>query len=310
MDRLLRADGQRRSQIVNNGPLLFLGILGTLAVSFWSLLLAPQLQLGGQQQVVLEANGQLYPAPRSGEAQQGAEVYRANGCVECHSRQVRQTGVAFEVWLAELGTNAAAVMTALKELNLQSANIAALPAKITGGLAVNEAQKIAGQLNAAGGTASAIITPLGPDIRRGWGPRLSVAQDYLFDSPVLLGSHRLGPDLASVGARLPDPNWHLRHFYAPRKVVPGSMMPPYAYLFEKRKLAQGETPRAGALPADTEPGYEVMPKPAARALTAYLLSLRTDAGLFEAPMPLPAGGGTNAPATNAPVVQAAAVPAK
>jgi cytochrome c551/c552 len=153
MDRLLRADGQRRSQIVNNGPLLFLGILGTLAVSFWSLLLAPQLQLGGQQQVVLEANGQLYPAPRSGEAQQGAEVYRANGCVECHSRQVRQTGVAFEVWLAELGTNAAAVMTALKELNLQSANIAALPAKITGGLAVPSSRRSAPTSGAAGDRA-------------------------------------------------------------------------------------------------------------------------------------------------------------
>jgi hypothetical protein len=38
---------------MNNGPLLFLGILVTLVSSFWGLLLAPQLQIGQQQPVLI-----------------------------------------------------------------------------------------------------------------------------------------------------------------------------------------------------------------------------------------------------------------
>ena len=77
---------------MNNGPLLFLGILVTLVSSFWGLLLAPQLQIGQQQPVLIEATGETYPQPRPGMAQQGAEVYRSLGCAACHSQQVRGFG--------------------------------------------------------------------------------------------------------------------------------------------------------------------------------------------------------------------------
>ena len=65
----------------------------------------------------------------------------------------------------------------------------------------------------------------GPDIERGWGKRRSVAEDYLFDSPVMLGSRRVGPDLANVGIRQPDANWHLLHLYDPRLEVTGPPCP-------------------------------------------------------------------------------------
>src|SRR5262245_8561870 len=39
----------------------------------------------------------------------------------------------------------------------------------------------------------------GTDIHRGWGRRFTVAQDYLNDDPVMLGSLRIGPDLANIG---------------------------------------------------------------------------------------------------------------
>ena len=55
MLRLLTGQGGR--WIMNNGPLLFLGILASVAGSFWALLLAPHLQLGSQQPVVLESTG-------------------------------------------------------------------------------------------------------------------------------------------------------------------------------------------------------------------------------------------------------------
>ena len=76
-------------------------------------------------------------------------------------------------------------------------------------------------LNATSAKAQLWIVPVGPDLARGWGRRRTVAEDFLFDSPVMPGSQRVGPDLANVGARLPDANWHLRHLYAPRLEVKG-----------------------------------------------------------------------------------------
>jgi cytochrome c oxidase cbb3-type subunit II len=139
----------------------------------------------------------------------------------------------------------------------------------------------------------------GADFDRGWGQRRSVAQDYLRDYPAMIGSQRVGADLANVGARLPDADYQFRHLYNPRLVMPGSMMPPHPFLFEKRQLAPGQPPAADALKLDRATGYEVVPKQDAKLLVAYLLSLRSDTPLFEAPLPLP-------PPTNAPAADATA----
>jgi cytochrome c oxidase cbb3-type subunit 2 len=116
------------------------------------------------------------------------------------------------------------------------------------------------------------------------------------------GSQRVGPDLANVGARLPDANWQLRHLYAPRLEAKGSTMPPYRFLFEKRKIERRPSPEALALPAELAPGagYEIVPKPAAKALAAYLINRRADAPLFNAPMTLPVVAGTVTPPNAAP----------
>jgi cytochrome c oxidase cbb3-type subunit 2 len=112
-----------------------------------------------------------------------------------------------------------------------------------------------------------------------------VARDYLQDQPILLGSQRLGPDLANIGVRQPDPVWHLKHLYAPVTVVKDSTMPPYRYLFEKRRIQQAPAPDALVLEGELspEPGFEIVPTPEGRALVAYLLSLKSDVPLFEAP---------------------------
>ena len=134
---------------MNNGPLLFFGILATLASSFWALLLAPQLQIGSQQPLVLASTGEYYPPARPGIAQQGAEVYRSLGCAECHSRQVRQTGVEFDVWLTEPGTNKPALIVALTQLNVADAArvVEQLPLRVAHGLSMSAAQPIAAQLS-------------------------------------------------------------------------------------------------------------------------------------------------------------------
>jgi cytochrome c oxidase cbb3-type subunit 2 len=129
-------------------------------------------------------------------------------------------------------------------------------------------------------------TELGPDFLYGWGVRRSVAEDYLFDYPVMLGSQRVGPDLANFGRRS-DLIGILIRLYDPQFLVPGSIMPSYRFLFETRKIQFAPSPDALVLPDPLAPapGYEVIPSPKARALAAYLLSLRQDGYLFEAPPP-------------------------
>ncbi len=199
------------------GPLIFVGIFLTLASSWCGLVLMPQIQLGRQQAVKIEETGEFYPAPRSGLAQQGFEIYRANGCIYCHSQQVRPEG-------------------------------------------------------------------FGADILRNWGPRRTVARDYLYDKPVMLGTMRTGPDLANIGLRQPSAEWHLRHLYNPQITSKGSIMPPFRFLFEKRKIGLRPSPDALKLTGEfaPEPGYEIVPKPEATALVQYLLSLKADAPLPEA----------------------------
>ena len=133
----------------------------------------------------------------------------------------------------------------------------------------------------------------GSDFERGWGKRRTVAQDYLQDYPVMLGNVRIGPDLANIGLRQTNALWHLVHLYDPKLTSPGSMMPPYQFLFEKRKLAAGKKPSPEALAFEgLEPGYEIIPSERAHLLVAYLLSQQAEAMLFEAPLPATA---TNVP---------------
>ena len=110
-------------------------------------------------------------------------------------------------------------------------------------------------------------------MRVGWGVRQSVAEDFLYDDPVQLGSLRIGPDLANVGVREPDANWQLVHLYAPQSVVKDSAMPPFRYLFEVRKIGSAPSPDALDFPKGFGPpaGYEVVPTPEAKELAAYLV---------------------------------------
>ena len=146
------------------------------------------------------------------------------------------------------------------------------------------ADAMADRLKAAGVKSETRIVATGADIPR-WGVRRSVAADFLYDYPVQLGSLRVGPDLADVGARLPDANWQLLHLYAPRIAVTNSAMPSFKFLFDVRKIGAAPSPDALNLPKAFAPaaGYEVVPKPEAKELVAYLLSLRADAPLYEAP---------------------------
>jgi cbb3-type cytochrome oxidase cytochrome c subunit len=292
---------------MNFGPLIFLAAFFALAGSWFGFVLTPQMQVGHLQQTNAVPSLETYPLARPGLASQGLDVYRANGCAYCHSQQVRQSGTVCDVLLTAAGTNQTAIVQAILTVRPDLSESAAkdllgkLPQTVKQGLTREEADNVVKTLKVGGAKSEPWIVPVGADISRGWGKRRTVAVDYIFDTPVMLGSQRIGPDLANVGSRLPDPNWQLRHLYAPGSEVKDSAMPPFRYLFEKRRIEHTSSPDALVLTGAMapEPGYEIVPKPEAKALVSYLLSLHAgETPLYEAPLTLaqaPAPAATNAP---------------
>jgi cbb3-type cytochrome oxidase cytochrome c subunit len=292
---------------MRHGPLVFLAALFALSLSWFGFVLTPQVQLG---RLVQETNSvmkaELYPMGRPGEARQGLEVYRANGCVYCHSQQVQQKATLVNVVLTDAGKNSMAVADLLNEKHLGNFSGpsvgAGLPKTIVTNTTIETATVLQKNLKDAGAAVQLHLVPIGPDIDRGWGMRRTVAQDFLGDARPLPGSLRVGPDLANEGARHRDLNWQYVHLYQPNVVTPKSPMPAYKFLFERRKIENGKRPSVDALlpmgEFKPEPGYEIVPKPEAKALVAYLTSLNVETPLYEAPMTpsTPAAPSTNAPA--------------
>lgn len=206
---------------MNKLPLIFVGVLITFASSWLGLVVYPYIALGHMQPAPDEDTGGYFPPTLPGLAVAGQRVYAANGCVYCHSQQVR-------------------------------------PA------------------------------PLSTDIQKGLGPRRTVARDYLRTQPVFLGTMRTGPDLTNLGVRQTDANWLHRHLYDARSVTEWSIEPSYRFLYEVRQI-QGQPSEdaiQGLTGAHAPPaGYEVIPTDDARALVAYLLSLKRNYPLPEAPLP-------------------------
>ncbi len=251
---MLRFDLRSGEQTeMNHATLIFLGLLVTFVGSWSGMVVAPQIQLGrqvpaGQMQPAGRAPvegdaGDIYPLARVGEAEQGRQIYRKEGCYYCHTQQVG-------------------------------------------------------------------VTPA--DLRWTQDGRFSVHRDYLFDQPALFGPLRLAPDLSNIGARMPDARWHLLHLFSPQAVVEKSSMPPYRDLFERRKVDPKFGPSSEALAFTPEQrkglwldaDEEVVPRKEARELVAYLLSLKQNVNLFEAPMYAPktnaVAGATNAVGAAAP----------
>lgn len=63
----------------------------------------------------------------------------------------------------------------------------------------------------------------------------SLAWEGRMDYPHMLGTRRIGPDLARAAYTRPA-QWHLAHLFAPRSVVPESIMPSYPQFFQGSPL--------------------------------------------------------------------------
>lgn len=78
---------------------------------------------------------------------------------------------------------------------------------------------------------SQTIRPMTHEVLRYGRP--SEAAEFVYDHPFQWGSKRTGPDLARVGGKYPH-MWHYKHFYDPRDVTQGSIMPRYTWLFDSK----------------------------------------------------------------------------
>jgi cytochrome c oxidase cbb3-type subunit I/II len=78
---------------------------------------------------------------------------------------------------------------------------------------------------------SQTVRPMTHEVLRYGKP--SEAAEFVYDHPFQWGSKRTGPDLARVGGKYPH-MWHYKHFYEPREVTAGSIMPRYTWLFDNK----------------------------------------------------------------------------
>ena len=78
---------------------------------------------------------------------------------------------------------------------------------------------------------SQMVRPLRDEVER-YG-HYSLAAESMYDHPFQWGSKRTGPDLARVGGKY-SAEWQVDHLKDPRALVPESVMPPYAFLADKK----------------------------------------------------------------------------
>ena len=121
--------------------------------------------------------------------------------------------------------------------------------------------------------------------RNGWAGRVEEnlarstrPQDYSGESYAHLGIARLGPDLSNYGHRASGLNELFLHLYDPFQMEPQSLMPSYRNLFHTRKVQGERSADALDIELDCEDAdqWEVVPSDDAKALAAYLLSMKKD----------------------------------
>jgi cbb3-type cytochrome oxidase cytochrome c subunit len=308
---------------------LFLGIFGTFAFSWVGLTVIPNWQIGSLNPQSDEEGTDIYPRPQSGMFERGGHVYAANGCVYCHSQQVRADYIAADIergWgnrrsaprdyiferpvflgkmrmgqdLANIGARAPA-----PEESPAPAGAAASPAP------AQAASPSSGTPPATAPAASPGTSPASagsPNASPPPGQRTGVASP----SPGQManttpgGSSPAAPSAQTPSAPWPiqtaglppmySAAWHHVHLYAPRSINPDSNMPAYRFLYEKRRIAGERSAEALQLSGSDAPpqGWEVVPTYDAKCVVAYLMGLNQSHPLKE----VRTVGGAPAPAAS------------
>jgi cbb3-type cytochrome oxidase cytochrome c subunit len=312
---------------MKGGTALFLGIFGTFAFSWTGLTLVPNFQIGHLDPQADEEGTDIYPVPKSGMAERGRKVYAANGCVYCHSQQVRADYAASDIdrkWgtrrsaprdyiferpamlgklrmgpdLSNIGKrapseDASPSPSATPEAS-PAANAAASPAPSPAASAAASPAASPTKPAAAAATspAPAPTTAAAPS------SSTSPAATAATTADTAVGTNDAPPQYSAA--------WHHLHLYSPRSVLAGSTsnMPAFKFLYEKRRVSGERSADALKLTAAAEAlaeEWEVVPSYDAKCLVAYLMSLDQshelkEAKLVSVPATSPAPASSPAPA--------------
>jgi cbb3-type cytochrome oxidase cytochrome c subunit len=282
---------------------LFLGIFGTFAFSWAGLVLIPNYQIGHLDPQTDEEGNDPYPAPKSGMADRGRQIYAANGCVYCHSQQLRGDYAAPDLertrdldpkkskWgerrsaprdylferpvllgkmrlgpdLANIGKSAPA-----EEENAAPASNPAVPAPQTS----PGANATPGASPASSPAASPASSPAKVAAVTSPAPPSTTSVAAASPAPGA-NANTAGPTAASNDPPPYSAAWHHRNLYSPRSLSSDSNMPAYHFLYEKRRISGERAADALKLVGGDAPpeGWEVVPTYDAKCLVAYLMSL-------------------------------------
>ena len=313
---------------------LFLGIFGTFAFSWLGLTVIPNWQIGHLNPQSDEEGTDIYPQPQSGMFERGAHVYAANGCIYCHSQQVRADYAADDIE-RKWGNRRSAprdyifeqpVFLGKMRMGQDIANIGArAPAEqaspAPAGAAAPSASPSGGTSPAASAATQGgapVASPSSPTAKPPTTP--ATAAPVASASPATQGVAVSSPPSSPSASQPPWPiqtagepplysaAWHHVHLYSPRSINVDSNMPSYRFLYQKRRISDARSADALQLTGSDAPreGWEVVPSYDAKCLVAYLMSLNQSHPLKEvrsvggAPAaPVPAAG-SPAPQSPAP----------
>jgi cbb3-type cytochrome oxidase cytochrome c subunit len=290
---------------------LFLGIFGTFAFSWVGLTVIPNWQIGHLNPQSDEEGTDVYPMPQSGMFERGARVYAANGCIYCHSQQVRAEYAGVDIerkWgdrrsaprdyiferpvflgkmrmgqdIANIGARAPAEQESPPPAGSPPAQgAAASPGAVASAKAASPPPSAAASSSPASSPALAAATSPGAVASK---PPISPAPPS--KSPATTAAAAASP-AASPSPLAPWPEqtaglppmysaaWHHVHLYSPRSINVDSNMPSYRFLYQARRISDARSSDALQLTGSDAPpdGWEIVPTFDARCLVAYMMSL-------------------------------------
>jgi cbb3-type cytochrome oxidase cytochrome c subunit len=312
---------------------LFLGIFGTFAFSWLGLTVIPNWQIGHLNPQSDEEGTDIYPQPQSGMFERGAHVYAANGCIYCHSQQVRADYAAADIE-RKWGNRRSAprdyifeqsVFLGKMRMGQDIANIGArAPAEpaspAPAGAAAPQASQSGGTSPAAsaapqGGAPAAspaapggspAASPSSPAPKPPTSPAPAAPPTTASPTAVAANASPAVSPTPAAGAPWPvqtageppmySAAWHHVHLYSPRSINVDSNMPSYRFLYEKHRISDARSADALQLTGSNAPpeGWEIVPSFDAKCLVAYLMSLNQSHPLNEVRS---VGGAPAAPAS-------------
>ncbi len=252
---------------------LFIGLFGTFAFSWLGLTVIPNLQIGSLDPQSDEEGTDIYPLPKSGMVERGRRIYAANGCIYCHSQQIRPDYAASDIdrkW----GERRSAPRDYIFDRPVQ------LGKERMGPDLANVGKRAPAEEEKAPATAGASVSPPAGAAASpaGAGSPPPATSPAAASSAIATAnaSPAASPPPSATGEPMPySVAWHHRHLYSPRSINDDSNMPAYRFLYEKRLIGDERSADALQLTGSDAPpaGSEIVPTYDAKCLVAYLMSL-------------------------------------